>query len=824
VIARARAYRLLLAAAFVAVATAAGCGLTTYGDGDPTIARCATDAQCDDQNLCTDDTCSPDGACSWKPRKDALVVLGDCHAASCTDGQMSSMIDDTDVPDDHNDCTHDACDHGVPSSAPVGDGEKCTTHGAVGACAAGSCVVACGAGKPPCPDGDPCTTAVCDLAAGACAFTPLDGVPVPGHVEKSGDCAVFLCVAGAKTSVEDATDVPVTKTDCDQEVCDQGAPKNPPKPEHTACATSGGHVCSAGACVECIDKGDCLANGYSDNDCRATTCVAGKCGYDFQPTDAVPPGLPQTAGDCLTNACDGKGATKAIPAPADNDDHLECTVDSCVNNAAVHTPSVTNTACGNGGALYCDGAGACVNCTQAAQCGVADACKTPVCNGAHVCAWSYVADGTLAGAQVAGDCQKNVCDGAGNLVMRIDNADAPPSACESCVNGAVHIDFDKPCALGLGTGFCSATATCVACNATGECPAIAAPCQTAACVAQACTAVALPNGTVAPAGLQTSGDCKLKVCVAGAPSDQLDATDLPNDANPCTNDSCVGTTPTHTDVAAGAPPVANGTCAPLAVCDGAGTCVACNAPGDCVGVNQACVAHACCTKTTCAAAGVSCGVIPDGCGGTIDCGGAKNGGESGVDCGGPIAACAARCAQGVTCSIASDCATGSCVDGVCCNSACGGACQGCISALTGKADGLCQPVLAGMPDAACVASPATSCGLDGICDGLGACALWPSGTSCAAAPSCVGSTVVTPTTCDGAGTCSKTTVDCGIYACVAGACTVPPCAADADCSAGYICDQTIAPPDCQTPHISGDVCTRDPECLSGTCLGGGVCQ
>ncbi|MEM6531272.1 MAG: hypothetical protein AAF654_01545 [Myxococcota bacterium] len=47
---------------------------------------------------------------------------------------------------------------------------------------------------------------------------------------------------------------------------------------------------------------------------------------------------------------------------------------------------------------------------------------------------------------------------------------------------------------------------------------------------------------------------------------------------------------------------------------------------------------------------------------------------------------------GGQCSVDSDCAAGNCVDGFCCDGPCAGRCQGCSSALTANADGVCGPI------------------------------------------------------------------------------------------------------------------------------------
>jgi cysteine-rich repeat protein len=73
--------------------------------------------------------------------------------------------------------------------------------------------------------------------------------------------------------------------------------------------------------------------------------------------------------------------------------------------------------------------------------------------------------------------------------------------------------------------------------------------------------------------------------------------------------------------------------------------------------------------------------------------------------------------QGGTCSSNADCLVGDCIDGICCESACDGGCEACAFALTGVADGICAPVLAGT-------DPDDECRLPGgvdVCDGSGAC-------------------------------------------------------------------------------------------------------
>src|SRR5688572_7690227 len=75
---------------------------------------------------------------------------------------------------------------------------------------------------------------------------------------------------------------------------------------------------------------------------------------------------------------------------------------------------------------------------------------------------------------------------------------------------------------------------------------------------------------------------------------------------------------------------------------------------------------------------------------------------------------------GGACDCAAECGSGFCADGACCNTACTGACVSC--ALAGG-KGECGPVAAGVadPHGICKTEPASSCGMNGLCNGAGGC-------------------------------------------------------------------------------------------------------
>jgi hypothetical protein len=211
---------------------------------------------------------------------------------------------------------------------------------------------------------------------------------------------------------------------------------------------------------------------------------------------------------------------------------------------------------------------------------------------------------------------------------------------------------------------------------------------------------------------------------------------------------------------------------PMAACDGQGTCV--------MPANVDCAPYVCDSSGGAPACRSTCRV-------------------GGADCQAPAVCAADSCgvkpkkANGAGCIDASDCTSNQCVDGVCCAAACSGACVSCNQ--MGK-EGMCLPVAAGKvdPHAICKDAGATSCGRNGLCDGAGACALYPTTTVCLAG-TCSGRMLRGPRHCDGKGACVQAAdVDCLPYRCdpTATACFTS-CQGNAQCSAATrrTCDNNV---------------------------------
>jgi hypothetical protein len=229
----------------------------------------------------------------------------------------------------------------------------------------------------------------------------------------------------------------------------------------------------------------------------------------------------------------------------------------------------------------------------------------------------------------------------------------------------------------------------------------------------------------------------------------------------------------------------------------------------------------CCTPTTCAAAGATCGTIPDGCGGTLSCGPCTapqtcGGGGIANVCGCTPTTCAA---QGATCgTISNTCGgtlpCGSCDAGAClictddhtCASICTGGRVCCGGGACGLADG--TPGCAGDADCCsgiCVAGICQAApGSDGSpCDSAADCA---GGIPCVDGVCCASGLVCGGTCCTSGGqVCSTETGAC---------CTPTTCEAEGkDCDAisdtcgGTVnCGQCAAPQTCGgggTPNVCG---------------------
>jgi hypothetical protein len=216
---------------------------------------------------------------------------------------------------------------------------------------------------------------------------------------------------------------------------------------------------------------------------------------------------------------------------------------------------------------------------------------------------TYVASGTATSAQTANDCQKNQCDGSGNIVSVADNTDLPLTDNNSCTNDTCVTGAPVHTPVAVGTsctevvgGKCNALGTCVQCVTGADCTQPTNECELAAtCSNGTCGMTYAASGTATTA--QTANDCKKNQCDgAGNIISVTDATDTPaSDGNSCTNDTCVGSTPLHVQVNVGDP------CTEIAGghCDASATCVQCTTASQCPQPANECQTAATCISGVC---------------------------------------------------------------------------------------------------------------------------------------------------------------------------------------------------------------------------------
>ncbi len=224
--------------------------------------------KCDDDNVCTTDSCDPVQGCvhllNSAPCDDGDVcTTGDyCHLGECTTKGVLNC-------NDNNPCTDDACQGDVgcvftPNAAPCDDGSVCTQGDA---CVAGSCK---GGAVLSCDDDNVCTDDLCDFATGCKHFNNSVICNDANACTANEFCADGICGGGVPVVCDD--EKLCTDDSCDPDsgclftnntlACD----------DDNACTD--GDVCGDGACVpgpalDCEDNNVCTDDSCSE----ATGCV-----------------------------------------------------------------------------------------------------------------------------------------------------------------------------------------------------------------------------------------------------------------------------------------------------------------------------------------------------------------------------------------------------------------------------------------------------------------------------------------------------------------------------------------------------------------------
>lgn len=546
-------------------------------------------------------------------------------------------------------------------------------------------------------------------------------------------------------------------------------------------------------------------------------CAVGGCTQLLELDQEYRPGQTAsssgTAGAGGTGGSGGTGGTGGGECAVDMDcpvPILPCTVNKCVANTCVTNTLPQGAPCTPEGNVLCDANGICGECNQPSDCTQLppdDDCQSRTCDN-HTCGQKFVASGTLAKTQAAGDCQDAFCDGFGKTATKANDTDLPEdnNACTKnvCTNGTPSHPFE---ALNTSCGVnlkCNDMGQCVGCIVSTDCSGTDDFCKTRACTNGICGFNYTAMGTNLPTG-QTSGDCKVVECNGqGAIVTSPDNADVPNDGNACTNDMCTAGTPSNPPTAANTP------CGTGGLCSGTGLCekpngVTCTINADCASAH--CVEGYCCEATcnqNCKACNIPgslgmCVTVPkgysdDSCPNPKSCDGTT--GQS---------ACVNLLPVGSPCTMASQCGTGTCVDGVCCASACGTACKSCN--VPGSV-GTCTNVPANQEDGA-------ACSVTNACNGNGMCKA-KAGQTCTMASNCLSNFCVDGVCCNNA--CTATCQSCNVMGSV-GACSLLPVGSE-DPFATTTCTGVNSCNGAGTCLLStGQPCTTNAECASNICTG-----
>ena len=336
----------------------------TTGDTCADKACVGDGLDCDDGNVCTDDSCSPATGCVNAANTIACDDDSECTADdTCADKACVGSVVDC---DDKNVCTDDGCDPATgcvnaQNTVACDDGSECTADDT---CADKACV----GDALDCNDGNVCTEDSCDVATG-CVNAANAVACDDGSACTADDVCADKACAGSPVSCDDQN--PCTDDSCDTQsgcvntanavACDDGS----------ACTSD--DVCTAKACVgapiPCDDGNACTDNGCDP----ATGCTTADNTAECDDGDAC-----TTADVCAGGSCAGEAVVC--------DDANPCTADSCQSGECQYLPDDDVTASCYAGAPETEGVGACKAGVQACVGGVLQACEGAVLPAVEICA------------------------------------------------------------------------------------------------------------------------------------------------------------------------------------------------------------------------------------------------------------------------------------------------------------------------------------------------------------------------------------------------------------------------------------------------------
>jgi hypothetical protein len=314
----------------------------------PAGAMCVSSDQCTAGLFCTDGVCCTVSACGMckacgamglcqNADGNACTTADMCHVSTgtCSGGSCSSASVNC---DDNNPCTSDSCsptagcqNTPVPNgTGSCSDGKNCTSGDT---CVNGVCkgtVVSC-------PGGTICSNPQgCDPADGKCKGSPFP----PGTVCMDGNkcqmnqtCMSDGSCSGDQVNCDDMN--PCTQDSCNPTTGCVNTPIGGACGGSNKCVmnqTCQNGMCSAGTAVDCNDHNDCTQDSCNPTTGCVNTPIGGTCGGGNK---------------CVMNQTCQNGMCSAGTA-VDCNDHNDCTQDSCnPTTGCVNTP-LTGPSCDAG--------------------------------------------------------------------------------------------------------------------------------------------------------------------------------------------------------------------------------------------------------------------------------------------------------------------------------------------------------------------------------------------------------------------------------------------------------------------------------------------
>ena len=353
---------------------------------------------CDDNNVCSVDDCLAAVGCVHLPSLNTPCDNGNL----CTQNdQCSEGFCAPGVPvlcDDQNLCTTDTCNGAIGclynvNTNPCDDGNVCTLKDTceMGSCVSGANLI--------CTDNNPCTDDTCDGLVG-CLFPANDDLCDDINPCTTGDhCSGGMCTSTGTLSCDD--DNPCTDDSCDPLLGCLHELNALPCNDGDACTTTDlctGGICVGGSALNCNDGNICTDDSCNadtgcaygnnkapcsdgDNCTIGDTCSSGKCwGIEAVVCDDLNP--------CTDDSCDPAIGCLFEPNEEPCSDDNACTVDDqctdgeCVSGAPLNCQD--NNVCTNDG---CDSATGCTHvnndksCDDSSQCTLVDSCVDGACVG-----------------------------------------------------------------------------------------------------------------------------------------------------------------------------------------------------------------------------------------------------------------------------------------------------------------------------------------------------------------------------------------------------------------------------------------------------------